>query len=163
MKAYLDNNVVSAIPRDDLPAESAALDRLLRAYERGEVELATSELTLQEINNCPQQYRRPLERTFRLIMKVPMVRWDELVGMNAQVDAANCLNAPIIENAPMYDALLNLGLSEMDARHVYVAAQTNCNSFLTLDRGILHRATDIHKICGLVIEAPSVLVARTGW
>ena len=162
MKAYLDNNIVSAIAQDDLPAESAALDRLLLARERGDVALVTSELALQEIKNCPELYRKRLERTFRLLEKVPVVRWDGLVGINVQVDAANCLNAPIIENAPMYDALLKLGLKEMDAKHVYVAAQTNCDPFLTCDRGILHRAAGIKNICGLATERPSALVARIG-
>lgn len=55
MKAYLDNNVVSAIAKDDTPAESGALDRLLVAHEQGNVELVTSELTLDEI----KAYRGP--------------------------------------------------------------------------------------------------------
>jgi hypothetical protein len=49
VKAYLDNNIVSAIAKDDLPAESEALDRLLKAMDEGKVQLVTSELTLQEI------------------------------------------------------------------------------------------------------------------
>lgn len=54
MKAYLDNNVVCAIAKDDTPAESDALDRLLVAYEEAKVGLVTSELTLEEI----KAYRR---------------------------------------------------------------------------------------------------------
>ena len=42
MKAYLDNNVVSAIAKDDTPTESEALDRLLAARDAGKVELVTS-------------------------------------------------------------------------------------------------------------------------
>jgi hypothetical protein len=46
MKAYLDNNVVSAIAKDDTKTESDALDRLLTAYQEGQVDLVTSEVTL---------------------------------------------------------------------------------------------------------------------
>jgi hypothetical protein len=49
MKVYLDNNIVCAIAKDDYPAESSALDRLLKVMEEGKVNLVTSELTLQEI------------------------------------------------------------------------------------------------------------------
>ena len=35
MKAYLDNDVVSAIAKDDNAAEADALDRLLKAYDEG--------------------------------------------------------------------------------------------------------------------------------
>jgi hypothetical protein len=47
--AYLDNNIVSAIAKDDEPTESDALDRLLEANDEGKVHLVTSKLTLMEI------------------------------------------------------------------------------------------------------------------
>ena len=49
VKAYLDSNVVSAIAKDDTPAESEALDRLLAASDVGAIDLVTSELTFDEI------------------------------------------------------------------------------------------------------------------
>ena len=49
MKVYLDNDVVSAIVKDDNAPESAALDRVLAAYGDGEVDLVTSTATLKEI------------------------------------------------------------------------------------------------------------------
>jgi hypothetical protein len=49
MKVYLDNDVVSAIAKDDNAAESAALDLLLAAYRDGKVDLVTSTMTLEEI------------------------------------------------------------------------------------------------------------------
>jgi hypothetical protein len=71
MKVYLDNNIVSAIAKDDEPAESSALDRLLTAKDEGKVDLVTSELTLQEIKRYQGSMRTPLERTFRLLMVTP--------------------------------------------------------------------------------------------
>jgi predicted nucleic acid-binding protein len=84
MKAYLDSNVVSAIAKDDTPTESDALDRLLAARDAGKVELVTSELTLDEIKRYSGPARKRVERTFRLLEKVPIVRWDELLGMHMQ-------------------------------------------------------------------------------
>jgi hypothetical protein len=101
VKAYLDNNIVSAIAKDDLPAESEALDRLLKAMDEGKVQLVTSELTLQEIEKYQDPMQQPrVKRIFRLLQKVPIVRWDELVGMHSYGDARTWINTPMIQNNP---------------------------------------------------------------
>jgi predicted nucleic acid-binding protein len=64
LKAYLDNNVLSAIARDDTPLESDALDRLLVAKEEGKVDLVTSDLSLTEIKRYVGPGRKLTERTF---------------------------------------------------------------------------------------------------
>jgi hypothetical protein len=163
MKAYLDNNVVSAIARDDNAFESSALDRLLSAYEEGKVKLVTSEITLEEIKAYRGPGRPPVERTFRLLEKVPIVRWDELMGVNSYGDKYTWINTPMIQNDPVYDELLSLGLGVVDAKHVFVGAKQSCDTFLTCDKGILHRAADIRNLCGMVVQKPSELVAGQGW
>jgi predicted nucleic acid-binding protein len=166
MKVYLDNNIVSAIARDDKPAESAALDRLLQAWRKRGVDLVTSELTLAEIRRYQDtRMRAPIERIFRLLEKVEIVRWDKLVGMHSYGDARTWITTPQIENDPDYSALLSLGLKTVDAQHVFVAAKRACDAFLTCDGGILHRdrARDIEKRFSLIVEKPSVFVARHGW
>jgi predicted nucleic acid-binding protein len=160
-RAYLDNNIVSAIAKDDEPAESDALDRLLKAMEEGKVDLVTSELTMQEIKRY--QGPRSVERTFRLLPKVKVVRWDELVGMHSYGDARTWITTPLIENDPDYSALLALGLEIADAQHVFVAAKQACGAFLTCDGGILHRVRDIQKRFGLIVQRPSVFVASQPW
>jgi predicted nucleic acid-binding protein len=133
VKAYLDNNVVSAIAKDDTPSESDALNRLLAAKDAGKVDLVTSEVTLTEIAALKGSARSPVERTFRLLEKVPVVRWDDLVGMHSAGNALTWITSPLIQNDPLYDTLLKLGLSTIDAQHVFVAAKTNCSAFLTCD------------------------------
>ena len=86
MNAYLDNNVVSSIARDDTASESDALDALMAAYDAGKVDLVTSELTLEEIKKYSSPRRKPVERTFRLLEKVPVVGWDELLGIHSYGD-----------------------------------------------------------------------------
>jgi len=64
MKAYLDNNIVSSIARDDTASESDALDALMAAYDAGKVDLVTSELTLDEIKKYSSPSRKQVERLF---------------------------------------------------------------------------------------------------
>ena len=163
MKAYLDNNVVSAIAKDDTPTESAALDRLLEAREAGKVELVTSELTLDEIKRYSGPARRPVERIFRLLEKVPVVRWDELVGIHSYGDSWTWINSPVIQNNPLYDSLLQIGVESIDAQHVFVSAKQACAVFLTCDGGMLARADGIQELCGVAVQRPSVLVNNEGW
>jgi hypothetical protein len=81
----------------------------------------TSEITLEEIKRCPECYRPPLERTFRLLEKVPIVCWDDLMGVNSSGDKYTWINTPVIQNDPLYDALLSLELEVIDTRHLFVA------------------------------------------
>ena len=60
MKAYLDNNVVSSIARDDTATKSDSLDALMAAYDAGKVDLVTSELTLEEIRLYSGPGRKPV-------------------------------------------------------------------------------------------------------
>ena len=163
MKVYLDNNIVSAIAKDDHAPESGALDRLLEAKDEGKVHLVTSELTLGEIKAYRGPKRPPVERTFRLLEKVPIIRWDQLVGINSYGDQRTWINAPIIQNDPDYSALLALGVDTVDARHVFVAAKHACDAFLTCDKGILQNTPAIGKLLGLVVQRPSDFVASQGW
>ena len=158
MKAYLDNNIVSAIARDDTPAESDALDRLLEAKDAGRINLVTSELTLEEIKRYAGPARKRVERTFRLLEKVPVVRWDELLGMHSYGDSRTWITNPLIQNDTLYDALLKLDLDSVDAQHVFVAAKHGCDIFLTCDGPVLARAERIQELCGVVVQRPSDLV-----
>jgi predicted nucleic acid-binding protein len=155
VKAYLDNNVISAIAKNDTPSESDALRRLVDAYEEGKVDLVTSEVTLQEIN----AYQGPasVQETFQRLKKI--VRWDQLIGMHSHGDERTWINAPMIQNDPVYGSLLKLGVGTVDAQHVFVAAKNACDPFLTCDGGILHRAPAIQDLCGgLIVQRPSRFV-----
>jgi hypothetical protein len=163
VKAYLDNNIVSAIAKDDTATESDALDRLLVARDAGKVDLVTSELTLDEIKRYFGAARKQVERVFRLLEKVPVVRWDELVGMHSYGDSRTWITSPLIQNDPLYDSLLRLGVKVIDAQHVFVSAKQACAAFLTCDGGVIARATDIAKLCGVAVQRPSVLVNNEGW
>ena len=145
MKVYLDNGIVSAIVVDDNAPESAALYRLLAAYGDGEVDLVTPTVTLKEIERYQGLQPPAIKRIFRLLKEVP----------NA------CI--PMIRNDPLYDDLLKRGLEDIDAWHVFVAAQNGCHVFLTCDRLIHHYAAAIRQICGLDVQKPSDFTSSQGW
>ncbi len=163
VKAYLDNDIVSAIARNDKPDQSDALDRLLAAYEERRVDLVTSELTHQEIKNYKGNMRSPIERIFRLLAKVSIIRWDELIGINSQIDAKTVINSPMIHNDPIYDKLLRMGVKTVDAQHMFMATKSACGFFLTCDKGILSRSSAIGKLCGVTAQKPSDFVESQGW
>src|SRR5262245_17523631 len=115
MKIYLDNNIVSAIAKDDEPAESDALERLATAWDEGKVDLVTSELTLAEIKRYQDACKRAaIEEVFRRLEKVEIVRWDELAGMRCYGYAHNWINRGLIENYPEYGELHKLKLEQTD-------------------------------------------------
>jgi predicted nucleic acid-binding protein len=161
MKVYLDNNIVSAIAKDDTPKESNAINLLLQAEENGKVDLVTSELTLREIEryqNIPK--RQLVEGIYEGLAKVPIVRWDELRGMHSYGDSRSWITTPLIENDPDYTALLAHSLDVVDAQHLFVAIKNACGAFLTCDRPVLHRAAAINS---LLVQKPSDFVASQGW
>jgi hypothetical protein len=47
-----------------------------------------------------------VERTFRLLEKVAVVRCDELLGMHSYGDSRTWITSPLIQNDLLYDALL---------------------------------------------------------
>lgn len=167
MKAYLDNNIVSSIVRDDNPSQSRALSVLLEAFDARKVELVTSAITLEEIKQCPSKHRAPLERTFRLLEKIPVAPAQSLLYINSYGDGRSWINAPVIQNDPLFDLLLSIGLDVVDGRHVLAAAKEPCAVFLTCDNsprtGMLRRAPEILKCCGLHVQRPSEFVADQGW
>ncbi len=124
--------------------------------------LVTSELTLEEIKAYRGQ-RRSVERTFRLLEKVPIVRWDQLLGVNSHGDKYTWINSPMIQNDPIYARLLELGVETVDAQHVFVASKNACDAFLTFDKRVLRRSPAIGKVCSLVVQTPSGFVASQGW
>jgi len=162
VKVYLDNNVVSAIAKDDTKTESAALLSLWVASAQQRLDLVTSELTLREIQQYNGRARPDVEEVFRSLGKVPVVAWDELRGFHSSGDSRTWLTAPLIQNDVLYDDLLKLGLQTVDAQHVFVAAKQCCAFFLTCDGGVLHRATLIEPLCGVKVRKPSAFMRDLG-
>jgi len=160
VKLYLDNNVVSAIAKNDTPSETDALERLLEAWNGKKVDLVTSELTLKEIQAYQHELKRRLvEQTYQSLTKVPVVRWDELAGIRSYGNQHTWINTPDIKNDRDYSALLALSLDPADAQHIFVAVKNGCDIFLTCDRPVLHRAPAIGQQFHLQVQKPSEFVS----
>ncbi len=163
MKAYLDTNVVSAIARDDIPQESAAVETLLRASEQGRVELLTSRVSEEEIARYSGSGRVVLDRVYRLMRKVAYVETSTLLGFHSYGDRYTWISTPLMEDDPTWTRLKAIGLDDKDAHHVMVAIKSSCDLFLTCDGGILHHHSQIEKEFGIRLLRPSELVAQDGW
>ena len=68
----------------------------------------TSELTLDEIKRYFGPAREVVESTYWRLEKVPVVRWDELIGMHVYGDQYTWINSPMIQNDPLYNDFLGL-------------------------------------------------------
>lgn len=163
LKAYLDTNVVSAIARDHIPQESAAVENLLRASEQGRVELLTSRVTEEEIARYSGAGQRVLDRVYRLIRKVAYVETSTLLGFNSYGDRYTWISSPLMEDDPTWARLKAIGLDHKDAHHVMVAIKSSCDLFLTCDGGILHHHSQIEKEFGIRLLRPSDSFSTPGW
>jgi predicted nucleic acid-binding protein len=163
-KVYLDSNIVSAIAKDDIPTESEALNRLLQAWDDKKIDLVTSEVALWEISAHQDELKRRLvERTYRRLAKAQIIRWYELAGTHSYGDRHTWISTPIIQNDPVYAALVALGLEVVDAQHAFVAVKQKCNISLTCDRRVHDRAAAIKDQFELIVQKPSEFVASQGW
>jgi hypothetical protein len=91
-KAYLDDDVVSVIAKDENGAESAALDLLLAAYRERKVDLVTSAVTLKELESYQGPQRPAIKRIFGFLKKepnacVPMIQNNPRLRRSAQTRA----------------------------------------------------------------------------
>jgi len=158
MKVYLDNNVVSALGRDDTPQESTSLSAVLQAFDAGTLDLCTSKVTGDEIEKYKGDKKRFVEFIYRLLKKVPYVESQKLLGINVYVDRYTCINSPMIENHPIWARLRAIGLDQVVAHHVMLAIKAGCAVFLTCDRRLLNRASHIEQEFKIRIIRPSDLV-----
>ena len=163
MKTYLDNDIVSAIVKDDNANESGAIDKVLAAFEAGRLDLVTSDVTREEIEDYQGRAKTSLERTLRLLKKVPYIESHKLLGSHSYGDERTWINSPIIEDDPTVKRLREMGVKPIDAHHLMVAIKSHCDVFLTCDGGILHRSKEIKNVFSIEPLSPSALCAREEW
>jgi predicted nucleic acid-binding protein len=133
MKIYLDNNIVSAIAKDDHPDQSIALDKLLEEAESAKVEIVTSQITRKEIENYRGQHRKVIDRIYRMIGKVTFVEDHTVVGAHSHWDRFGGESFPFVEDDPISSFLRKIRLDRTDSHHLMLAIRANCDVFLTCD------------------------------
>jgi predicted nucleic acid-binding protein len=137
-KIYLDNNIISAMGKDDMPSEQArAIAIISTMFDVGYVTLYTSHVTKEELD---KQWREDAKKPevlqrYNRIPQVPWVERQELRGFHTYADRGGTFLAwPMIEDHPLWSKLLAVGLKPLDAHHLMVAILAECDVFLTYDK-----------------------------
>ncbi|MGH7207518.1 MAG: type II toxin-antitoxin system VapC family toxin [Nitrospiraceae bacterium] len=158
VKAYLDNDMVSALARGDMPRVTMdALERLREMSDAGHLELVTSEVALREIERGKDPRLKDADRDLE---KVEIIEDQELRGFNFFGGSGGWISSPRHEEHPTSSALRRQGLKRMDAHHLMVAVINRCDVFVTCDGGILHRRAEIERMFSIQLMRPEDLVAE---
>ncbi len=162
MKVYLDHNLVSGIPKQDLqpPEELDALEIIRGWYKAGQLDLRISKL--HEIELEPYQtvkMKAEINRLFSEFSQVPFVEDHELSEIHSQWNRQGGISYGIFDKDPTVLALQQKGLSRRDPHHVMLAIRAKCDVFLTCDeRTVLSRREDIERQFPIRLMRPSALV-----
>jgi predicted nucleic acid-binding protein len=158
MKIYLDNNIVSAIVKDDYPDESAALDKLLESVEARKLEIVTSELTRREIERYQGSTRKAIDRVYRLREKVSFLDDHTVLGFHSEWHSSGGASYPLVEDDVISVELRRMGLGRTDAHHLMLAIRAKCDVFLTCDeKTILKHRAAIEARFPIKLKKPSEL------
>jgi hypothetical protein len=158
--AYLDHDLVSAIPNHDLkPQEEDAFAWLRRRSKRRGLKLVASKVSLREISAAPIEHRAKYYQTLHRLPEVEFIEDHTLMGFNVQdLGRYGFIASPLIEDNPVSAWLQKIGVKRLDAHHLTVAIKHRCDVFLTCDRGILHRRKMIESEYRIRVMLPSQLM-----
>ena len=161
MKTYLDNDVVSAIVKEDFPAHDIlVLRQLMVFFDEGKVDLRTSKLILREIERYKGPKKTEMQEVYRRLNKVPFVEDPELLGFHSQWSHQGGVTWPLMEDDPTSSKVRQMGLERTDAHHLMLAIRAECDVFLTSDRKILNRSAQIKSQFSVRAMKPSAFVAE---
>ncbi len=160
--AYLDNCInPSGVVRGQLPpSEAAAFSELQRLGDDGKVELYTSHVVKEEIDNVPAPHRQEFETAYELYANVPEI--EEQFRMPKMLTSLRSgpTSGPVVHDE-LLGKLWPILRGEMDRRHVFQAAKNGLDYFVTRDcKTILRYASEVHAVAGIVALLPSQLVAK---
>ena len=159
---YLDTNIFSRIT--DLKISSQAANAYRALADRQDIKLVTSPKTIQEIKQAPNKDRASvLHFIYSLFEKVPL----QASEYSASISTASIGSTPIAGGwtDPLYSELKKI-FDPDDAEHIFQAAKSLCDYFLTLDKkSILNRVENnqekLAELCpSLVFVHPEVIIER---
>ena len=160
MKVYLDTNVVSAVAKGDTPPEAEALKKILELWMDHRSDLFTSELTRQEVGRLEGKNRRKIEAVCDILEEVPFIEDHKVLGFHSMWDQSGGVAYPFVEDDVASTKLRQLGLEREDAHHLLVAIRSECEIFLTCDRGILNLKQKVQGLFPYIkVLKPSEFVA----
>jgi predicted nucleic acid-binding protein len=161
MKAYLDNDIVSAIAKSDFPpAEMTILRKLLTLSDAHRLELVTSSVTGQEIARYKGPQKSGLEQVYASLAKVSLIDDHNVLGFQSSWNRFGGESYPLVEDDATSSALRNMRLDRTDAHHLMVAIRAECPHFITYDKKILNRSSEIQNAFSIKVMRPSELLAE---
>ena len=161
MKAYLDNDVVSAIGKGDVPTpELTVLAELLALFEAKRLELVTSSVTATEIARYKGSRKADIEQVWARLEKVPFIEDHEVVGSHSYWDRFGGESYPLVQDDPTSSALRKMKLDRTDAHHLMLAIRAGCDRFITYDKGILSKSRQIETAFAIKAMRPGELLTE---
>jgi hypothetical protein len=137
MKAYLDTSVIIAKVKNEFLKEIIALCELLKMFASGTLELATSELTLKEIEPYLGKMKDDMKDFYALFKRVPLIEDHAVLGFHSQWSSQGGGSYPLVQDDPISSSIRKIlpkkKETRVDAHHVMVAIKGGCDVFLTLD------------------------------
>jgi len=143
-KVYLDTAILSRLT--DLRITNKTAQAFASLAVRQDIEWVTSQWTLDELRRTPNTKRAgAVAMTWALITKLP---YKTLIATPSRIIGGPISVGPSID--PLYASLCGI-FDRGDAEHVYHAAASGCDYFLTLDQEtIMSRAAAESDALGLL-------------
>ena len=153
--AYVDTCVISARIEDQFPSEMVAFDAILSAYKNRSIDLVRSNIVDEEIGAIPAKYRAPHSELICTLLSIPVAT----AGARTRMGLSGFAQAN--PKRQLWQRLNAAVSGEADREHIFTAACSRLNFFITVDRRtILSHAEQILKASGVHVLLPTQLVAR---
>jgi hypothetical protein len=144
-RIYFDTCIISGIAKNDLARdEMQALFKIIQSPYF----LCTSEVSKDEIEKIPKQFRIEHSRVYELLLKLntlPIVQPSMLMLMGVGGGGVD----------PLFAVLKEIPLGDKDAEHLFQALKNNVDKFITTDqKTILKHSSKILEKTGLMVYSP---------
>ena len=153
MKIYFDTNIVSSMIKNDLLEEEInAINHILNVWDSGEIEILTSKITKDELENIPHESKNIHLAMYKLIKKVPLIP-------EARTDSGLTLMGVGggSREDPLYTRTKEI-LEQYDAKHMFQAIKNNMDIFLTADKKVINKNPEISQLAKIEIVKPTQLL-----
>jgi hypothetical protein len=159
--AYIDQDVLSALVKRDMPKEEddSALELLRRLSQEGRILLFVSDVHGREIHPFTFRRKEEVEQLYASSPKAPFVDDHTVLGGAAVGDQyGGSVWYPLVADHPTSRKLREMGLDRTDAHHLVIAIQHGFKIFLTFDGKIRHHRVAIEKAFQIRVLTPTELV-----
>jgi predicted nucleic acid-binding protein len=165
LKVYADQNVVSALWRQDQRREENAAILVVKEWsDAGRITLVVSDVHDRE-RPLPEQYRDAHEAIRAALPRVEFADDHQLYGFNTVYSGPGStggfITHPLIEDDKVARRLREIGLDRLDAHHVMLAVKRECAAFVTCDEAtILKYRTQVEAEFSIPLTLPSEFIQR---